>query len=183
MEKCLKRGDVLFQEGCMGTLWRIERGALLIQKDTESGPMLSQVALAGDIVGLESLSSRAYANTAVALMDCQVSRQRVSNEFNAFAVMAKGYMQQQQRMHDMSKLRTGSVASRLRHFIQMLSKDLEGKCQSLNRKDLPTLREMSHIIDIADETICRELKAFFPQERKASPLKVDVGNDAFALAA
>ncbi len=65
----------------------------------------------------------------------------------------------------------------------MLSKDLEGKCQSLNRKDLPTLREMSHIIDIADETICRELKAFFPQERKASPLKVGVGNDAFALAA
>ena len=183
MDKSLKKGESLFKQGDSGMLWRVESGLILLQKTTDDGDELTQIALSGDVIGLEALCDQAYANTAIALIDSHVSRLRVANEFNAFAAMAKGYMQQQQRMHDMSKLRTGSVASRLRHFIQMLSKDLEGKCQSLNRKDLPTLREMSHIIDIADETICRELKAFFPQERKANPLKVGVGSDAFALAA
>jgi hypothetical protein len=42
---------------------------------------------------------------------------------------------------------------------------------------------MSQIMDIAGETICRELKALFPQAGKANPSKASASNDAFPLAA
>jgi hypothetical protein len=86
-------------------------------------------------------------------------------------------------MHDMSKLRTGSVASRLKHLIQMLAKSKDGKRHKLDRKDLPTLREMSQITDITGESICRELKALFPQASKTNRSKASASNDAFPLAA
>lgn len=79
--------------------------------------------------------------------------QGVSGDFTAFAAVAEGYLQQQQRMHDMSKLRTGSVASRLKYLVQILAKSKDGKLKKLDRKDRPTLREMSQIMDITGETI------------------------------
>ena len=85
-------------------------------------------------------------------------------------------------MHDMSKLRTGSVASRLKHLVQMLAKSKDGKRRKLDRKDLPTLREMSHIMDIAGETICRELKAVFPQASQMNQRQSCASRDSFVLA-
>lgn len=183
MEKSLKKGESLFKEGDSGTLWRVEQGAILLQKSTEDGVALTQMALPGDIIGLEGLCNRPYTNSAIALVETKLIQQGVSGDFTAFAAVAEGYLQQQQRMHDMSKLRTGSVASRLKHLVHMLAKSKDGNRKKLDRKDLPTLREMSQIMDIAGETICRELKALFPQTGKANPSKASASNDAFPLAA
>lgn len=183
MEKSLKKGESLFKEGDSGMLWRVESGAILLQKTTEDEVLLTQLALPGDIIGLEGLCDKPYANSARALVESQLVQQSLSGDFSAFAAVAEGYMQQQQRMHDMSKLRTGSVASRLMHLVQMLARGKDGKRHRLNRKDLPTLREMSQIMDIAGETICRQLKALFPQASKPNRSKATASNDAFALAA
>ena len=183
MEKSLKKGESLFKEGDSGTLWRVEQGAILLQKATEDGVALTQMALPGDIIGLEGLCNRPYTNSAIALLETKLIQQGVSGEFSAFAVVAEGYLQQQQRMHDMSKLRTGSVASRLKHLVQMLAESKNGNREKLDRKDLPTLREMSQIMDIAGETICRELKALFPPVSKIKQTKSSASNDPFPLAA
>ncbi len=183
MEKSLKKGESLFREGDSGTLWRVEQGAILLQKATEDGVALTQMALPGDIIGLEGLCNRPYTNSAVALVETKLIQQGVTGDFSAFAAVAEGYFQQQQRMHDVSKLRTGSVASRLKYLVQMLAKSKDGKREKLDRKDLPTLREMSQIMDITGETICRELKALFPQVDKTNPSKASAINDAFPLAA
>ena len=182
MEKSLKKGESLFKEGDSGTLWRVEQGAILLQKATEDGVTLTQIALPGDIIGLEGLCNRPYTNSAIALVETTLIQQGVSGEFSAFAAVAEGYLQQQQRMHDMSKLRTGSVASRLKHLVQMLAKSKDGKRRKLDRKDLPTLREMSHIMDIAGETICRELKAVFPQASQMNQRQSCASRDSFVLA-
>lgn len=183
MEKSLTKGESLFREGDSGTLWRVEQGAILLQKAMEDGVALTQMALPGDIIGLEGLCNRPYTNSAIALVETKLIQQVVSDDFTAFAAMAEGYLQQQQRMHDMSKLRTGSVASRLKHLVQMLAKSKDGKRRKLDRMDLPTLREMSQIMDITGETICRELKALFPQAGKANQSKASASNDASPLAA
>ena len=183
MEKSLKKGESLFREGDSGTLWRVEQGAILLQKATEDGVALTQMALPGDIIGLEGLCNRPYTNSAIALIETKLIQQGVSGDFSAFAAVAEGYLQQQLRMHDMSKLRTGSVASRLKYLVQMLAKSKDGKREKLDRKDLPTLREMSQIMDIAGETICRELKALFPHAGKANPSKASAINDEFPVAA
>ena len=183
MEKSLKKGESLFKEGDSGTLWRVEQGAILLQKATEDGVALTQMALPGDIIGLEGLCNRPYTNSAIALVETKLIQQGVSVQFSAFAAVAEGYLQQQQRMHDMSKLRTGSVASRLKHLVQMLAKSKDGKRGKLDRKDLPTLREMSQIMDIAGETICRELKSLFPQTSKTYQTNKSANTDVLVLAA
>ena len=183
MEKSLKKGESLFREGDSGTLWRVKQGVILLQKATEDGVALTQMALPGDIIGLEGLCNRPYTNSAIALVETKLTQQGVSGDFSAFAAVAEGYLQQQQRMHDMSNLRTGSVASRLKYLVQILAKSKDGKRKKLDRKDLPTLREMSQIMDITGETICRELKVLFPQAGKANPSKASASNDAFPLAA
>ena len=182
MEKSLKKGESLFKEGDSGTLWRVEQGAILLQKATEDGVTLTQMALPGDIIGLEGLCNRPYTNSAIGLVETRLIQQGVSAEFSAFAAVVEGYLQLQQRMHDMSKLRTGSVASRLKHLVQMLAKSKDGKRRKLDRKDLPTLREMSHIMDIAGETICRELKAVFPQASQMNQRQSCASRDSFVLA-
>lgn len=183
MDKSLKKGESLFKQGDSGVLWRVESGVILLQKATDDGVTLTQLALPGDIIGLEGLCEKPYAHSAVALVQSKLSQQGLSSEFSAFAAVAEGYMQQQQRMHDMSKLRTGSVASRLKYLVQMLAKGKDDKRHKLNRKDLPTLREMSQIMDIAGETICRELKALFPQVSPKNRSKAVASNDSFVLAA
>jgi hypothetical protein len=47
MEKSFKKGESLFNEGDSGTLWCMERGAILLQKATEDGVALTQMALPG----------------------------------------------------------------------------------------------------------------------------------------
>ncbi|MEY4100754.1 MAG: hypothetical protein RL300_1925 [Pseudomonadota bacterium] len=183
MEKSLKKGESLFKEGDSGMLWRVESGVILLQKTTDDGVTLTQMALPGDVIGLEGLCDKPYANSAVALIESKLSQQGLSGDFSAFAAVAEGYMQQQQRMHDMSKLRTGSVASRLEHLVLMLAKCKDGKRHELDRKDLPSLREMSQIMDIACGTICRELKALFPHTTNTDTPNATACDGAFALAA
>ena len=182
MDKSMKKGESLFKEGDSGMIWRVEYGAIQLQKTTRHGVVLTQLALPGDIIGLEGLWNKPYANSAVALVQSKLSRQGLSGELNAFAAVAEGYMQQQQRMQDMSILRTGSVASRLEHLIQMLARGQDGHRHKLDRKDLPTLREMSQIMDIARATICRELKAIFPRASRTYQSQATASNDALAMA-
>jgi hypothetical protein len=132
---------------------------------------------------VEGLCNRPYANTAIALLESTLTRQCVTNEFSAFAAVAEGYLQQQERMHDMSKLRTGSVASRLKSLVQMLAECKDDEHHKLDRKDLPTLREMSQIMDITSETICRELKIQFPEVIHTNRSSLTNRNCTFAMAA
>lgn len=138
MEKFLKRGRSLFREGDLGTLWRIEQGAVLLQKTTDDGVAMVQLALPGDILGLAGLCNKPDTNTAVALIDSTLSRQFVGADGGLFAVVAEGYLQQQQRVHDMSMLRTGTVASRLRHLLTLLI------CRELKKFYPKTEIETSH---------------------------------------
>lgn len=167
MKKTLKKGASLFKEGETGGLWRLEQGVMLLHKTTEEGVHLTQMVLPGDVIGLECLCELPYASTAVALVESRLVRQELSGEFSPFAAVREGYLQQQRRMHEMARLRSGAVADRLRYLVRLLAHGRDGTAVRLDRKDLPTLREMSRILDTAGETICRELKRLFPAARVA----------------
>ena len=88
--------------------------------------------------------------------------QTTQGELSRFGIVAKAYLQQQRRMHDMMKLRGGPVSTRLEHFLKLLSRDADGNKHALERRDLPILKEVAAIVDISAETVCRELNAFLP---------------------
>jgi hypothetical protein len=74
----------------------------------------------------------------------------------------QGYLQQQRRMHDMMKMRTGCVAERIAYLLKLLSLKKDGSQSSPERRDLPVLNDLACIVDSSAETVCRELNTFMP---------------------
>ena len=160
MEQHLSKGRVLYQVGQTGDVWQIQRGLMWLSAD--QGQALTWLALPGDILGVETLCGDTYACTAVALKGATLVRQSVDTQFGQFNLVAQGYLQQQQRLRDMARLRTGSVGSRVAHLLRMLALEFDGGERVLMRHELPTLREMAQLIDAKPETVCRELTRWFP---------------------
>jgi hypothetical protein len=59
-------------------------------------------------------------------------------------------------------MRTGPVRERLAYFLKLLSQNADGSSRKLERSDLPSQKEIAVILDVASETVCRELNAFMP---------------------
>lgn len=160
MEHHLPKGHALYQAGQTGHVWQIQRGLMWLSAD--QGQALTWLALPGDMLGVETLCGEAYACTAVALKGTTLARLSVDTQWGQFSVVAQGYLQQQQRLRDMARLRSGTVGARMSHLLRMLALEFDGGERVLQRHELPTLREMAQLIDAKPETVCRELARWFP---------------------
>jgi hypothetical protein len=84
----------------------------------------------------------------------------------------------------MMKLRGGPVSDRLEHFLKLISRNADGSVRELDRRDLPVLKDVAAIVDIAAETVCRELNAFLPARIYQRPKREAWSSDAaLAMAA
>ena len=160
--KTIKRGHALVSAGEFGPVWRVTRGVFRLERLGLDGLSLVQLALPGDLLGVESLCGEAYIYTVTAITSGEAQVQTTQGELSRFGIVAKAYLQQQRRTHDMMKLRGGTVSARLEHFLKLLSRDADGNKHPLERRDLPILKEVAAIVDISAETVCRELNAFLP---------------------
>ena len=160
--KTLKRGQVLVNAGEFGAVMRITEGVFRLERLGMDGLSLVQLGLPGDLLGVESLCAEPYAYTVTAITGGQAKLQTVNGDLSRFAVVAKAYLQQQRRTHDMMKLRGGHVNERLALFLKLLARNEDDSERELDRRDLPVLKEVASILDVATETVCRELNAFLP---------------------
>lgn len=178
----LNRGQLLASAGESATLWRVKEGVLRLDQSTHDATILVQLVFPGDLVGVEALCAEPYAYTITALSTCKLAAESVEYDFNRFAAVAQGFMQQQDRTRDMMRMRTGPVRERLAYFLKLLSQNADGSSRKLDRRDLPTHKEIAAILDVASETVCRELNAFMPAKvYKRAPLGEAVGS--FVMAA
>jgi hypothetical protein len=99
---------------------------------------------------------------------------------SAITLISQGYLQQQRRLHDMARLRTGAVRSRVAHLLRMVSSSLPSGKNALTRQHLPTMRDMAHIVDAAHETVCRELNHFLPTRKKEQQAIININQFAWA---
>ena len=164
MEKLntIKRGQVLVNAGEYGPVWCITEGMFRLERVGHDGLSLVQLGLPGDLLGVESLCAEHYAYTITAITTGQAELVDANRELSRFGIVAKAYLQQQRRTHDMMKLRGGPVTERLAHFLKLLAQNADGSERELDRSDLPVLKEVASILDVATETVCRELNAFLP---------------------
>jgi CRP-like cAMP-binding protein len=160
--KTLKRGQVLVSAGEYGPVWRITEGMFRLERVGHDGLSLVQLGLPGDLLGVEALCAEPYAYTITAVTTGQAKLVDAGHELSRFGIVAKAYLQQQRRTHDMMKLRSGPVNERLAHFLKLLAHKADGSEYELDRRDLPVLKEVASILDVATETVCRELNAFLP---------------------
>jgi len=180
----IKRGQVLVNAGEYGPVWRITEGMFRLERVSHDGLSLVQLGLPGDLLGVEALCAEPYAYTITAITIGKAELVDASHELSRFGIVAKAYLQQQRRTHDMMKLRGGPANERLAHFLNLLARNEDGSERELDRRDLPILKEVAAIVDIATETVCRELNAFLPARVYQRPSKREAwAGNALAMAA
>lgn len=161
--RSLPSGHTLIESGQRGPVWRVLTGVLRLERPGLDGQMLVQLALPGDLIGVEALCALPHAYSASALTQAKVEPVTINGELIHYATMAKGFLQQQRQTLDMMRLRSGPIQQRIAYLLTMLGKDGEGRLRSVRRDELPTLREMAQIVDSALETVCRELNVLLPR--------------------
>ena len=167
----IKRGQTLTFAGGIGPVWRVTQGVFKLERQGQDGQILVQLAQAGDLIGVESLCAEPYAFTAVALVAAQAKPLAAGQDLDRYTTMTQGFLQQQRQTCDMHRLRTGSIVQRLAYLLTVLGKQADGRVLTVQRKELPTLKEMARVVDSTFETVCRELNTLLP-ERKQPRLRV-----------
>lgn len=174
----------IFQSGQTGRVWRVRQG--IVRLDRQCGPIRLpvQLALPGDLIGVEALCDQPYQFSAEALTACELEPVDIGNGDDRQALSQRArllgdvLLQQQARSHDMATLRTGSVLQRLSHLMSLLglpwqgAQSADGQQVDAIRESLPTLREVAEIIDAKTETVCRALAQLLPpRTRKSGPAR------------
>jgi CRP-like cAMP-binding protein len=163
----------IFKSGDFGPLWRVVEGVVRLDRDSGPQRLPVQLALPGDLVGIESLCDLPYQFSATAFKDCQLEQVPVADEAHRQALLRQALLQQQERSHDMATLRTGSVLQRVAHLLQLLGlpwQNLTARADAV-RAQLPAQRELALVIDAKHETVCRALAQLLPpRSRKGGPV-------------
>jgi CRP-like cAMP-binding protein len=158
----IPRGQTLLQAGTAGTVWRVRQGAFRLERPAGDGQTVVHLALAGDLVGVETLCAEPYACAVTALVDSVATPEPMVGEAALTATLAAAVLQQQRQSLDMALMRSGTAPVRLGHLLRLLARAFGVPADGLERKALPALKDMAQIIDSTHETVCRELPRLLP---------------------
>lgn len=154
--------------GMAGRPWRVLRGALRLEHTMPDGGVVQQLAVAGDIVGIETVLGEPFSCSAYALTSAVITPWPVPAGGPTVALLGQVVRQQQRQSADAARLRTGPAQARVTALLMRLGPCQGGGAALPERTDLPGLRDMSSLLDLAPETICRELAGIYPRSEPLS---------------
>lgn len=173
-ERACASQQVIFGVGDTGPVWRVVQG--MVRLDRHSGGTVCQpvqLALPGDLIGVEALCGQPYQLSASAFTRCQL--QAVPSQHAPHDLLQQALLQHMQRSQDMAQLRTGSVLQRLSHLLALMGLQAPaGRVADADaiRQALPALREVALLVDAKTETVCRALAQLLPpRSRKGGPVR------------
>lgn len=143
----LASGEQLHRAGDEGLAWRLQRGVLRL--DGTQG--FASLAIAGDIVGCETLLFGVYTFSASALTDCQLSPWPDGDPALSGESLLSSLAKAQQRAAEIIALRGGQAADRVIALIRLLAGTDGGVV-------LPSRQAIADITDLRFETISRIVK-------------------------
>lgn len=173
-------GTEIFLAHTTGTAWRIERGAIRLDRvDEQYEQSLASVAVQGDIIGTETLLFGTYAFSATALTPCVLSPWPPGTATAAENLLTT-LVGTEQRAAMVFSLRTGESHERVQRLLRLLSFRENKKTSVI----LPPRRDMADITALTVETVSRALSRL----RKGGYLKPTQldgtrANSAYVLAA
>jgi CRP-like cAMP-binding protein len=162
--------ESVFVAGEAGPLWRVVQGLVRLDRDSGAEQRSVQLALPGDLIGVEALCDSPYRLSATAFTACEL--EPVPTGSAREDLLRQALLQQQNRCQDMAALRTGTVMQRIGHLLRLLRLDGAALKPEAIRAALPALREVAQLIDAKTETVCRALAALLPPRgRKSGPVR------------
>lgn len=157
-------GEGIYAAGCEGLAWRVRSGVVRLDVASAGGNSFASLAIAGDIIGCESLLFGSYTFAAAALTHCQLSPWPEGETAPAGDSLLQSLALAQKRAADVVALRGGEAVARVVNLVRLLA-DASGQVV------LPTRQDMADITDLRFETISRIVKRL---ERAAVLLPVKV---------
>jgi len=154
---------MLYRAGATGSAWRLQRGIVRLDiTATDGQPAFASLAIAGDILGCETLLFGAYTFSAIALTECRLSPwpEGVADSDSLLASLAGA----QRRAADLVALRGGQAMDRVLGLIRLFA---NGAGQVI----LPTRQDIADITDLRFETISRIIKQL-ERSRILSPIRI-----------
>lgn len=164
--RALEPGQAIYQAGGDGMAWRVRHGVVRLDTPTGKGEAaFASLAIAGDILGCETLLFGAYTFTASALTHCELIPWPEGEPAATGEYLLASLAVAQRRAADVVALRGGQAMDRVIALIRLLA-DPAGMVV------LPTRQDIADITNLRFETISRIIKGL---ERSAllTPVKVD----------
>lgn len=153
MPRPYEAGSLIFLAHTSGNAWRIERGAIRLDRvDEHDEQSLASVAVQGDIIGAETLLLGIYAFSATALTPCLLSPWPPGTATATDSLLST-LVGTEKRAAEVFSLRTGEAQERVQRLLRLLSFREDKKTSVI----LPPRRDMAEITALTVETVSRVL--------------------------
>ncbi len=163
--RSIEAGEALYAAGTAGPAWRVSQGVVRLDHPGKSGPnRFASLAIAGDIVGCETLLFGSYTFAASALTACRLTPWPDGGKAPATEGLLASLAQAQRRAADLLALRGGQASDRVLGLIRLLA----GRSGQVI---LPTRQDIADITDLRFETISRVISTL-QRERLLTPLRL-----------
>ena len=144
--------QAIYAAGAEGLAWRVRSGVVRLDTTTKDGERsFASLAIAGDIVGCETMLFGAYTFSASALTHCELSPWPEGEPAAASESLLESLALAQRRAADVIALRGGQASERVLGLIRLLG-------DGAGRVVLPTRQDIADITDLRFETISRIIK-------------------------
>jgi CRP-like cAMP-binding protein len=161
----LASGSPIYRAGETGQAWRLRQGVVRLDNLGRDGEwQFASLAMAGDILGCETLLLGSYGFTASTLTDCLIAPWPEGAPALAGESLLASLATAQRRAADVVALRGGQAADRVLGLIRLLA-DAGG------RVVLPSRQDIADITDLRFETISRIISNL-QRENLLTPLRV-----------
>ena len=148
----LDAGETIYQANDAGLAWRVRNGVIRLDTmNAEKEPCFASLAIAGDILGCETMFFGTYTFNALALTQCQLTPWPEGEGALSGESLLASLAISQKRAADLVALRGGQAVGRVISLIQMLT-DKTGQLV------LPARQDIADITDLRSETISRIIK-------------------------
>lgn len=165
-DRRLAPGQPLYRAGDEGQAWRLRNGVIRLDSVAADGRAgFASLAIAGDILGCETLLFGVYTFTASTLTHCEIEPWPGGDGAVAGESLLASLAAAQKRAADLVALRGGQAVDRLLGLVRLLADDS-------GRVVLPTRQDIADITDLRFETISRLVKRL-EQAQVLVPIRVD----------
>ena len=127
-QSCWEEGTPIYRAGEAGGAWRVTAGSVRLDTTAGTGEGgFASLAVAGDIIGTETLLFGAYAFSAAALTHCVLVPWPEGVAVPAGQALLESYAVTQRRAADVVALRGGQAADRVLGLVRLLARESAGR--------------------------------------------------------
>jgi CRP/FNR family nitrogen fixation transcriptional regulator len=147
-------GARIYAAGSEGIAWRVNRGAVRLDRIAAEGSTYAGLALHGDVIGAETLLFGHYGFEACAIADCELEPWLAAGTVLSSDSLLRTLAAAERRAADALALRAGEAFERVRQLCLLLVRDGDGGQREIA---IPGLKDMAAITNLTEATVSRAM--------------------------